>query len=158
MVPDVRILLVCLGNICRSPTAEAAVREAASDAGIELELDSAGIGDWHIGEEADPRMRRAATEHGLELTGRARQVDPGDLQRYDLLLAMDRQNQRDLLALAPDDATASRVRMFREFDPDADSLEVPDPYFGGEEGFSHVVRIVRAAAKGLVESIQEGRV
>lgn len=151
-----RILFVCLGNICRSPTAEAAVREAAAEAGVDVEVDSAGIGDWHIGEEPDARMCAAATESGLELAGRARQVTPEDLDRFDLLLAMDRDNYESLVAMAPDDVTRERIRLFREFDPDADGLEVPDPYFGGEEGFHEVVRIVRAAARGLVGEIAEG--
>ncbi|MDX1657424.1 MAG: low molecular weight protein-tyrosine-phosphatase [Nitriliruptorales bacterium] len=150
-----RILFVCLGNICRSPTAEAAFREAADDAGLDVEVDSAGTGDWHIGEPPDRRMQSAALEDGLELRGRARQVEPADFERYDLLVAMDRENRRDLQRLAPDAEAADKIRLFREYQPDADAPDVPDPYYGGEDGFHEVVRIVRSAAKGLVDELRQ---
>ncbi|MDX1620336.1 MAG: low molecular weight protein-tyrosine-phosphatase [Nitriliruptorales bacterium] len=150
-----RILFVCLGNICRSPTAEAAFREAADDAGLEVEVDSAGTGDWHIGEPPDRRMQSAALEDGLQLAGRARQVEPVDFERYDLLVAMDRENRRDLERLAPDPEAADKIRLFREFQPDADAPDVPDPYYGGDDGFHEVVRIVRSAAKGLVDELRQ---
>ena len=121
-----RVLAVCLGNICRSPAAEAAIAEAASAAGVEIEVDSAG---------------------------RARQFRSADFDRFDLIVVMDRANLRDVLALAPDDAAAARVRLFRSFDAEADpsDLDVPDPYYGGSDGFRHVVDMVRRAAAGLVE-------
>lgn len=147
---------MCLGNICRSPTAEAAVREALADAGLDgtVEVQSAGTGSWHIGEPPDPRMRKAAEAVGLPLDGAARQVSPDDFHRHDLILAMDRANLRDLQALAPDEAARAKVRLFRDFDPAADGEEVPDPYFGGERGFARVVEICRAGAAGLVAALE----
>lgn len=149
-----RILLVCLGNICRSPTAEAAVREAAAEAGLAVEVESAGTGDWHIGAPPDRRMTAAAAESGLTLQGSARQVTPEDFERFDLLAVMDRTNLADVCALAPDEASKAKVALFRSFDPDADGEDVPDPYYGGPEGFTRVVEIARAGARGLVEHLR----
>jgi protein-tyrosine phosphatase len=159
MKPEMKILLVCLGNICRSPTAEAALREALTEAGLadRVRVDSAGTGDWHVGHPPDERMTRAAAAAGLELSGAARQVTPADLREYDLVLGMDRHNVADLKAMAGDADLAERVRLFRDLAPDADPadpLDVPDPYYGGEEGFSHVVEIVRAASAGVVAHVR----
>lgn len=147
-----RILVVCLGNICRSPTAEAALREALADAGLgdRVQVDSAGTGTWHLGEPPDPRMTAAAAVVGLDLRGRARKVSVDDFAEFDLILAMDRGNLDDLRRLAPDVAAAGRVRLFREFEQGADREEVPDPYYGGEDGFTRVVQIVRVGARGVV--------
>lgn len=154
----VRILLVCLGNICRSPAAEAALRESLAEAGLgdRVEVDSAGTGDWHLGEPPDPRMVAAAARAGLSVDGRARRVEPDDLERFDLVLAMDRSNLTALRALARDDKARSKVRLFREFDKTADADEVPDPYCGDPGGFAGVVDIVGAAARGLVARLREG--
>lgn len=147
-----RILAVCLGNICRSPTAEAALRRAVRAAGLEgvVEVDSAGTGDWHIGHPPDRRMAAAAHKAGLELTGTARLVTIDDFAEFDLLLAMDRANLATLRALAPDLASQQRVRLFRSFEPGADGDEVPDPWGGETEGFDRVVAIAEAAAQGVV--------
>lgn len=145
------VLTVCLGNICRSPTAEAALREAAAEAGVDLEVRSAGTGNWHVGEPPDARMRSAAAEVGLELSGTAEQVDADALREADLVLAMDRSNLAALerLALLADIDTP--IRLFREFDPEADGgLEVPDPYYGGTDGFAEVVAIARRTAREVV--------
>lgn len=150
-----RVLLVCLGNICRSPTAEAAVREAADAAGLDLQVDSAGTGAWHVGEPPDRRMTAAAADDGLHLEGHARQVTVDDFTNFDLVVAMDRSNLEDLRRLAPDDAAASRLRLFRDYAGEADA-GVPDPYYGGPDGFREVVRIVRRAAAGMVAAIQQG--
>lgn len=152
---DYRILLVCLGNICRSPTAEAALRHELAAAGLtdRVEVDSAGTGDWHVGQPPDPRMIRAGSSRGLELTGTARQVAIEDFLTYDLILAMDRSNRDDLVALAPDVASGRKVHMFREFE--GSDGDVPDPYFGGEDGFLHVVDVVREAAAGVVAHVRE---
>ena len=152
-----KVLAVCLGNICRSPAAEAAIAEAASHAGVEIEVDSAGTGAYHIGEPPDERMRRAAAAAGLHISGRARRFEPADFDRFDLIVVMDRANLRDVIAQAPDEEAIERVRMFRSFDPDADpgDLDVPDPYYGGPDGFRHVVEMVRIAAAGLVAETQQ---
>ncbi|MGH8886696.1 MAG: low molecular weight protein-tyrosine-phosphatase [Egibacteraceae bacterium] len=152
-----RVLLVCLGNICRSPTAEAALREALREAGLDgqVEVDSAGTGDWHVGDPPDRRMTAAAAEMGLHLSGRARRIQCDDFGKADLILVMDRQNLRDVLALAPSPEACAKVRLFREFDPDADGLEVPDPYCGGLDERRRVVAMARAAARGLVRCIQQ---
>lgn len=152
-----RILTVCLGNICRSPTTEAAIREAAERVDIDVEVDSAGTGAWHVGNPPDRRMTSAALDDGLMLRGAARQVTADDFAAFDLILAMDRANLRDLMALAPDDEGRAKVRLFRDFagEPDQD---VPDPYYGGSEGFREVVAIARAGAAGVVDAIRAGAV
>lgn len=148
-----RILTVCLGNICRSPTAQAAIIEAAADAGLDVEVDSAGTGDWHIGELPDERMRAAASAAGLTLDTRARQVEPEDLHAFDLVLPMDEDNLSVLTSMRSDDSTA-RVELFRHWDPAANGdLEVPDPYYGGRRGFEEVVEICRRTARALVEDL-----
>lgn len=152
-----RVLTVCLGNICRSPTAQAAILEAAAEVGLDLEVDSAGTGDWHIGELPDERMRTAAAASGLTLDTRARQVEPADLERYDLVLPMDRDNLRVLESMTPDGTTGdgtARIELFRTWDPAANGdLEVPDPYYGGHGGFTEVVEICRRTAAALVQDL-----
>lgn len=150
-----RVLAVCLGNICRSPAAEAAIVEAASNAGADIEVDSAGTGAYHVGEPPDQRMRRAAAEAGLPISGRARQFEPADFDRFDLIVVMDRANLRDVVAQAPDEDAIDRVRLFRSFDPTADpaDLDVPDPYYGGADGFDQVFDICMAACRGLLEQL-----
>jgi len=150
-----RVLFVCLGNICRSPTAEAVMRGAVADAGLteEIEVESAGTGDWHIGDPPDPRSVDAAAQRGVELTGAARQVGAPDFEVFDLLVAMDRSNRDALLALAPDEAARRRVRLLREFG-DGEPLDVPDPYWSGEDGFAEVVEIVERSCEGLLEHLR----
>lgn len=151
------ILAVCLGNICRSPTAEAALREAADEFGLDLDIRSAGTGDWHVGHPPDARMREAAAALGLTLSGTADQVDAAALRDADLVLAMDRSNLADLERLARSRAARTDMRLFRSFDPLADGdLDVPDPYYGGVEGFSEVVIMVRRTSRRIVELIAAG--
>lgn len=152
-----RVLTVCLGNICRSPTAEAAIREAAAGRGVALDVDSAGTGDWHIGELPDQRMRSAAAEAGLDIDGRARQVEPDDLHLFDLVLAMDRDNLRVLESMTIGAATA-RIELFRHWDPDGGDDEVPDPYYGGPAGFAEVVDICRRTADAIVAEVAAGTI
>jgi protein-tyrosine phosphatase len=149
----VRILFVCLGNICRSPTAEAVMRGLVAEAGLEdeIEIDSAGTGSWHIGYPPDERSVAAAAERGVELNGTARQVGQGDFDGFDLLIAMDRQNEHDLLALARSDADKAKVRLLRSYDDG--ELDVPDPYYGGEDGFDEVVEIVERSCRALLDEI-----
>ena len=150
-----KILAVCAGNICRSPAAEAAIREAAVEAGIDIEADSAGTGAWHIGQPPHPESVAAGARAGLVVQGRARKVTAADFDRFDIILAMDRANLRDLHELAPSREAKARTRLFRTYDPAASSDEVPDPWGGPESGYDETVRIVRAAAIGLVSEILE---
>jgi len=153
----VRILFVCLGNICRSPTAEAVVRTLAARELPELglEVDSAGTAGYHIGEPPDPRMRAAAARRGYDLTAlRARIVEPSDFTRFDLILAMDRENLAVLCRRAPEE-THERVRLFLEFAPHGELQEVPDPYYGGPNGFEEVLDLVEAAARGLLNYLRQ---
>lgn len=156
-MPGPIVLSVCLGNICRSPTAEAALREAASETGVEVEVRSAGTGGWHVGRPPDPRMREAAEVEGLVLGGVAARVDVSDLRAADLVLAMDRSNLHDLQLLAASAEIATPIRLFREFDPLAsDDLDVPDPYYGGSDGFAEVVAIARRTAREIVRRLATG--
>ena len=150
------VLTVCLGNICRSPTAEAALIAAADEAGIELRVRSAGTGGWHVGAPPDPRMRQAAAEVGLELEGAAAQVDAAMLAEADLVVAMDRSNLRDLRRLAEGSGVATPIHLFRDFDPDPGDGQVPDPYYGGPDGFVEVVDICRRTSRELVRRLADG--
>ncbi|HEX4689827.1 MAG TPA: low molecular weight protein-tyrosine-phosphatase [Solirubrobacteraceae bacterium] len=157
-----RILFVCMGNICRSPTAEGVMRRLLRDAGLDdaIEIDSAGTGGWHAGEPPDARATEAARLRGVRLEGAARQVTAADFEDFDLIVAMDRANLRELLALAPDEEAAENVRLLREFDPasaDAGDLDVPDPYYGGERGFERVLDLVEAACRGLLGELRAAR-
>jgi protein-tyrosine phosphatase len=154
-----RILFVCMGNICRSPTAEGVMRALLRGQGIDgrIELDSAGTGNWHAGDPPDERAVAAARGRGIELDGAARQVTAADFDHFDLIVAMDRDNERALLALAPDEAARAKVRLLREFDPAsvaAGELDVPDPYYGGPRGFERVLDIVTAACRGLLDEVR----
>ena len=152
-----RILFVCLGNICRSPTAEAVVRALAALEAPELglEVDSAGTAGYHLGEPPDPRMRAAAARRGYNLNAlRARIVEPRDFERFDLILAMDRENLAVLQRRAPEEVR-ERVRLFLEFAPHAEPQEVPDPYYGGPNGFEEVLDLVEAAARGLLNDLRQ---
>ncbi|HWL50589.1 MAG TPA: low molecular weight protein-tyrosine-phosphatase [Acidimicrobiia bacterium] len=150
-----RILAVCAGNICRSPAAEAAIREAATAAGVDVETDSAGTGSWHIGQPPHPESVAAGDRAGLNVVGRARKVTAADFDRFDIILAMDRANLRDLDELAPSREAQARTRLFRTYDPAATSDEVPDPWGGPEASYDETIRIVRAAAIGLVAEMLE---
>ncbi|MGO8904457.1 MAG: low molecular weight protein-tyrosine-phosphatase [Solirubrobacteraceae bacterium] len=156
-----RILFVCLGNICRSPTAEGVMRSLVAEAGLveRIELDSAGTGRWHVGSPPDRRAVAAARSRGIALGGHARQVSPGDFEAFDLLLAMDRANMRDLVQLAPGKPWREKIRLLREFDPQSAGdrdLEVPDPYYGAPGGFEEVLDIVQTACAGLLARIRVG--
>jgi protein-tyrosine phosphatase len=153
----VRILFVCLGNICRSPTAEGvlrvlAVREAPD---LLIEVDSAGTAGYHIGEPPDPRTCQAAARRGYDLKSlRARIVEPQDFTRFDLILAMDEENLAVLRRRAPA-AAHERLRLFMEFAPQDGTNEVPDPYYGGPNGFEEVLDLVENAARGLIAHLRQ---
>ena len=159
-IDRIRILFVCLGNICRSPTAEGVMRALVREAGLEeqIELDSAGTGAWHVGNPPDERATETARARGIVLEGAAREVRQEDFEDFDLVLAMDRENLANLRRLAPDERARTRTRLLREFDPasaglgvDGD-LDVPDPYYGGARGFEDVLDLVHAACEGLLRS------
>lgn len=146
-----------MGNICRSPTAEAVMKRSAEEAGLvhRLEVDSAGTADFHIGELPDRRARAEARRRGLELASRARQVHVGDFEYFDLMVAMDELNAALLRDLAPDTAAAAKVRLLMDFAEDgAGSPDVPDPYLGGAEDFSHVFELVEGACGGLLDHLR----
>jgi protein-tyrosine phosphatase len=148
-----RICFVCLGNICRSPTAHGVMEKlvAEADLGQRIILDSAGTGSWHVGELPDPRAREAAALRGYDLTHHARQFVEADLGRFDLVLAMDRSNLRDLQRMARGRGEP-RIELLRAFDPGApEGAEVPDPYSGGREGFEIVLDICERACAGVLE-------
>ena len=147
-----KVLFVCLGNICRSPTAEAVFRTVLARAAPELsiEVDSAGTGDYHLGEPPDLRAQAAARRRGYDMSGlRARLIEASDFERFDLILAMDRANLADLQRRAPA-PLRPRVKLLLEFASDLDETEVPDPYYGGATGFEQVLDLVEAAAHGLI--------
>jgi len=162
-----RLLFVCLGNICRSPTAEGVMRSLVVQAGLSdsIELDSAGTGSWHVGSAPDRRAVAAARRRGIALSGSARQVREEDFGVFDLVLAMDRQNMRDLLSLAPA-REREKIRLLREFDPEGgasgargpigEDLDVPDPYYGAPGGFDEVLDLVERACAGLLARIRGG--
>ncbi len=150
--PELSVLFVCLGNICRSPTAEGVLRARLAQAGLEgrVHVDSAGTGSWHVGHPPDPRAIEAAEARGIDLAAlRARQVTREDLERFDYVLAMDGANLRDLERLAP-----GRAQRFLAFAEGVDVEDVPDPYYGDGDGFARVLDLVEAAADGLVGEIR----
>jgi protein-tyrosine phosphatase len=152
----IRVCFVCLGNICRSPTAEGIMLQLVREAGRahEFEIDSAGTGDYHVGEEPDPRSLATALARGVHLPSRARQFVAADFTRFDYVLAMDVQNQRNLLSLAPDADARAKIHLLRAFDPESPAgAGVPDPYYGAGDGFERVFDICTAACRGLLAQL-----
>jgi protein-tyrosine phosphatase len=150
-----RILFVCLGNICRSPMAEGVFRRVIEEDGIAhlFEIDSAGLGDWHVGQAPDSRAQAAARRRGMDISGQsARQIRRGDFARFDLLLAMDSSNVEDLVQLAPK-SERHKIRRFLDFAPHTGATDVPDPFFGGHEGFDHALDLIEKAARGLLNEL-----
>ena len=155
--PGRRILFVCLGNICRSPTAEGVLRHllATEAPGLGVEVDSAGTGDYHLGEPPDLRSQRAAKRRGIDLSGlSARQVNRRDFDDFDLILAMDRKNLRDLNVIKPTGSRA-QVRLFLEYAGESGVSEVPDPYTGDAADFEHVLDLVTSASRRLISRLRE---
>lgn len=153
----VAICFVCLGNICRSPTAEGVMRHQVDAAGLSdrVEIDSAGTGDWHVGEPPDTRAQTAASARGYDLSAlRARQVGAADFERFDLLLAMDEANLAELRRRCPPQFR-DKLRLLMAFAPQAPETEVADPYFGGAQGFEQVLDQCEDACRGLLDTLRE---
>lgn len=153
----VRVLFVCLGNICRSPLAEGLFQQKVIDAGLadRIEVDSAGTGGWHVGAPPDERMRATASRRGTDLGAlRARQLERADLDEYDHVFVMDKANLHDTLSLDPEGDHGTRVRLFREFDPEPEDYQVPDPYYGGAHGFDRVYDIADRTTDAILERLR----
>lgn len=154
-----RVLFVCMGNICRSPTAEGVLKHLAAERapGVALEVDSAGTHDYHVGEPPDPRAIAAAARRGIDLRGlRARRVEDADFERFDLIVAMDRLNREVLRARSPIEFH-ERIRLFMEFAGDDRDEDVPDPYYGGPLGFEQVLDLAEEASAGLLDELLEAQ-
>jgi protein-tyrosine phosphatase len=149
-----RVTFVCTGNICRSPMAEHIFRRHAEDAGLDVEVDSSGTGHWHIGDPADERTVATLRRAGYRSDHQARQFEAVWFDRYDLIIALDQGHRRDLLRMAPDGEARGKVRLLREFDPDATDLDVADPYYGRDATFEEVREQIEAAVPGLVDHIR----
>lgn len=151
-----RLLFVCMGNICRSPAAEGVMIHRVREAGLtdRVHIDSAGTGGWHAGNQADPRMRKHAQRRGYSLDSIARQVRTKDFEEFDLILVMDRQNLSEIRPFNPDGKLMHKVKLFCEFAADREETEVPDPYYGGEQGFEQVLDIVENGCDGLIEMLK----
>ena len=153
-----KVLFVCLGNICRSPTAEGVFRRALEQAGLadDVEIDSCGVGSWHVGKAPDSRAQQAALCRGIDLSGlRARQLNVQDFAEFDYVLGMDQNNLRAILELKPANSQA-HVGLFLDF-AGTPGTEVPDPYYGGDEGFENVLNMIEAASNGLIQHLKRER-
>lgn len=157
-----RVCFVCSGNICRSPTAEAVLRRQLREAGLdgEVEVDSAGLGDWHAGEGADTRSVAALRQRGYPAwVHSAKQFRRPDFPDRDLVVALDAGHERELRRIAPTAADRDKVRLLRSYDPEAAAgsgeLDVPDPYFGGDDSFEHVLDLIEAACRGLLDEVRK---
>jgi protein-tyrosine phosphatase len=160
MPEPVKVLFVCLGNICRSPLAEAVFRDLVAREGLQarFRVESAGTASYHVGEPPDPRTRAVAEQRGIRLASRARAIRRQDLAEFDYILAMDADNLAGVQRLADASGEGAEVHLLREFDPEAGGdLAVPDPYYGGPEGFEHVQAVVERACAGLLEHIRSQR-
>lgn len=153
----VSVLFVCLGNICRSPTAHAVFRKMVNDQGLseQIEVDSAGTAAYHVGKHPDVRSMETARNRGIEMLDlRARKVDFGDFYQFDYVLAMDHENYHNLVDLALPEHH-EKIQMFLDYCQEFDEQEVPDPYYGGAQGFEHVFDLVESASAGLIEHIKQ---
>lgn len=151
-----RILTVCLGNICRSPMAEGILRHLAQERGIAITTDSAGTGNYHVGEEPDHRAIAAMERYGIGIRDlRARQFKEMDFEDFDIILAMDASNLANMLKLAPNAELANKARLVMDHAPEHLEREVPDPYFGGDEGFDHVYHMLVEACNAVLDGVEE---
>ena len=154
-----RLLFVCLGNICRSPLAEGIFRDLVEKAGLSssFEIESAGTGGWHVGESPDSRATMVASRYGVTLDSKAQQVSESDLERFDYVIAMDRDNHSVLERMIAGSGAEPELHLLREFDPSGTGDEVPDPYYGGASGFETVYEMVHRSCVGLLEHIRAQR-
>ena len=150
---NARVLFVCMGNICRSPTGEGVFQKLVVDRGLEdrIEIDSAGTISYHAGDRADPRMRTAAAQRGYPLGSRARQIVADDIARFHLIIAMDRENLRDIRRLVAQGQPSKHVKLLSEFLPKGSPSDVPDPYYGGPSGFDQVIDMIEEACPRILD-------
>jgi len=153
-----RVLFVCTGNICRSPLAEGVLRHRADERGLDVVADSAGTGAWHIGERPDPRSIEVAARNGVTLTGRARRVVDEDLHEFHLVIAMDRSHLRHLERMRDRSGGEAILALMRDFDPEPGDGQVPDPYYGGPDGFDHIYEMIDRAVEALLNQLVAGDV
>jgi len=154
----IRVCFVCLGNICRSPTASGIMRQLVSQEGLSavISVESAGTGDWHVGQRPDARAIETARRRGFTLPGLAQQFTLAHFERYDYVVAMDRTNRGALLAMATDEISRGKVTLLRSFDPGSpEEAEVPDPYYGGPDGFEKVFEVCEASCRGLLRHLRD---
>jgi protein-tyrosine phosphatase len=152
-----KICFVCLGNICRSPTAEGVFQHLVNENGLHpyFYVDSAGTSAYHIGEPANSKSQMVANKHGIQLKSRARRFEPRDLKEFDLVVAMDEENYQNLLHMAGNEQEKQKIRKMRAYDPEPGDGNVPDPYFGGMDGFEHVFRILHRSSESLLDTLKE---
>ena len=154
-----KILFVCLGNICRSPAAEAICKQKIKDRDLEnfFVVDSAGTGGWHVGNLADPRMRETASSRGIDLTSRSRQIEENDLYEFDYILVMDKDNLHAVQSLVQNesDPATSKIKLILTYSKNSQLDEVPDPYYGGQHGFEKVLDLLDDAIDGLLDSLMD---
>jgi len=152
-----KILFVCLGNICRSPAAEGIFKQKIQDRNLEnlFVVDSAGTGSWHVGNLADPRMRESASLRGIDITSRSRQIEENDLYEFDHILVMDKDNLHAVQSLTRDqlDPVNSKIKLILSYSKECQLDEVPDPYYGGQNGFDKVLDLLDIATDGLIDSL-----
>jgi len=152
----IKVLFVCLGNICRSPLAEAIFNHKIQQAGMDghFEVDSCGTGNYHIGSQPDPRTLANARKNGIPINHVCRQLTASDLEYYDYILAMDNSNFNNIMRLRGADKHSEKIALLRDFDPESKGLEVPDPYFGGEDGFQEVFEILDRSMYHFIEHVR----
>ncbi|MBB6481630.1 low molecular weight protein-tyrosine-phosphatase [Spirochaeta isovalerica] len=152
-----RVMFVCLGNICRSPLAHAVFQEIVNQRGLtdQYEIQSSGTCAYHVGEPSDSRMKKTALDHGVKIKHRARQIFRYDLEDYDYIFAMDHNNFNNLKRLTANEGLLARIRMFRDYDPEGPG-DVPDPYYGGQEGFENVFTIVQRTCDHILDLMESG--